>query len=201
MNIYYIGGSPCSGKSTMAEILAKKYDLHYFKVDDYIDKYLQLGAEKGYEICKKMSAMSWDEIWMRDPVLQCAEEVQWYEEIFGFVQEDLNNIVCKKAIITEGAAYMPKLMLGINIPYNRYFSLTPEREFQIFHYSKREFVPYILRDCTDKETAFTNWMNRDILFAKEVQKQCEITGYKSMINKGERSVEKMVDEIGKHFGF
>lgn len=40
MNVYYIGGSPCSGKSTTAEILSKKYDLYYFKVDDYLDKYI-----------------------------------------------------------------------------------------------------------------------------------------------------------------
>ena len=26
-NIYYIGGSPCSGKSTVTEILAAKYHL------------------------------------------------------------------------------------------------------------------------------------------------------------------------------
>ena len=25
MNTYYIGGSPCSGKSTVAELLSKKY--------------------------------------------------------------------------------------------------------------------------------------------------------------------------------
>lgn len=30
--IYYIGGSPCAGKSTVAEILSQKYDLYYFKV-------------------------------------------------------------------------------------------------------------------------------------------------------------------------
>ena len=201
MNIYYIGGSPCSGKSTTAEILSKKYDLYYFKVDDYLDKYMQLGAEKGYEICKKHSGLSWEQIWMRDPMLQCEEEFQWYEEVFEFVQKDLDMISCKNGIITEGAAYLPKLVKSINVPYNRYISVTPEKEFQLFHYSKREFVPYILRECTDKEKAFSNWMERDILFAKDIQKQCEITGYKSIINRGEQAVEEMVDEIERHFGF
>lgn len=49
MNIYYIGGSPCSGKSTTAKILSEKYGLYYFAVDDYLDKYLESGAKKGYE--------------------------------------------------------------------------------------------------------------------------------------------------------
>jgi len=29
INTYYIGGSPCAGKSTVAEILAQKYNLHH----------------------------------------------------------------------------------------------------------------------------------------------------------------------------
>ena len=31
--IYYIGGSPCSGKSSVAEILSQKYGLYYFKLN------------------------------------------------------------------------------------------------------------------------------------------------------------------------
>ena len=31
MNIYYIGGSPCAGKSSVAEILLRRYGLNYFK--------------------------------------------------------------------------------------------------------------------------------------------------------------------------
>ena len=32
---YILGGSPCSGKSTIAERLAAEFDLHYYKVDDH----------------------------------------------------------------------------------------------------------------------------------------------------------------------
>ncbi len=44
MKSYYIGGSPCAGKSTVAEILSQEYDLYYFKVDDFLDGYTKLGA-------------------------------------------------------------------------------------------------------------------------------------------------------------
>ncbi|MDE7321137.1 MAG: hypothetical protein K2N73_00140 [Lachnospiraceae bacterium] len=78
INIYFMGGSPCSGKSTTAEIISEKNVLYYFKVDDFIDKYTRMGAEKGYEICKKQISMSAEEIWMREPSLQCREEVMFY---------------------------------------------------------------------------------------------------------------------------
>ncbi len=38
MAVYFIGGSPCSGKSTVARALSARYDLTYFKVDDHLDR-------------------------------------------------------------------------------------------------------------------------------------------------------------------
>ena len=198
-NIYYIGGSPCSGKSTVTEILAAKYHLFYFKVDDFIDKYLKMGASKGYEICKKQDSLRADEIWMREPVLQCQEELLYYKETFAFVLEDLMQIK-EKDIITEGAAYLPELMRKLNISNNRYISITPTRDFQISHYKKREWISFVLEGCSDKEKAFSNWMERDILFAKEVQKQCIKENYVSIINDGKIEVDEYVHRIAAHFG-
>lgn len=200
IDIYYIGGSPCSGKSTVAEVLSKKYDLHYFKVDDYLDKYMKKGALYKKEICLKVEAMTPEEIWMRDPLVQCEEELLIYEEIFEFILEDLKQINCKNGIITEGAAYLPKLAKYFNIPVGRYISITPSKEFQIFHYSKREWVPYVLAECSDKKKSFENWMNRDVLFAEAVQQQCKELRYVSLINNGELSVEELVDKVVSHFG-
>ena len=196
---YYIGGSPCSGKSTVTEILAKKHDLYYFKVDDFLDDYIEKGAQKGYPICKKIQAMTADETWMRNPKIQCEEELLWYQEVFEFVCEDINKIQNVNGIITEGAAYLPTLMKSINIPTNQYLSITPTKDFQVFHYRKREWIPYILNDCTDKDKAFENWMERDVLFAIEIQNQCEESDYLSLINNGEMSVDEMVRFVENHF--
>lgn len=194
---YYIGGSPCSGKSTIAEILSAKYNLHYFKVDDFLDKYTKLGALKGYEICKKQDRMNAEEIWMREPTLQCREEFIFYEEIFEFVLEDLNQIKSKE-IITEGAAYLPKLMKRLNVSSDRYISIIPSKDFQVSHYKKRVWVPFVLEGCRDKETAFSNWMERDILFAEEVQKQCDKEKYISILNDGSIEVDELVNKVATY---
>ena len=70
MNIYYIGGSPCAGKSSVAEILSKKHDLYYFKTDDFLDRYMQTGARKGYSVCRKVTSMNAEQVWMREPLVQ-----------------------------------------------------------------------------------------------------------------------------------
>ena len=192
MKIYYIGGSPCAGKSTVAEILSKKHDLYFFKVDDFLDKYKEdANAIIGH----------FEQIWMRDPLLQCEEEFEWYKEVFEYVIADLQQITCKNGIITEGAAYVPKLIKQLGISSERYIAITPTPEFQVFHFKKREFVPYILEGCSDMEKAFDNWMSRDILFAKEVQRQCREEGYVSVINDGSMKIDELVDIVSKHFGW
>lgn len=51
--ILCIGGSPCAGKNTVAERISKEYGAYYYKVDDHIDEFINLAAEKGYTTCKK----------------------------------------------------------------------------------------------------------------------------------------------------
>ena len=95
---------------------------------------------------------------------------------------------------------MPKLMKRLGIPHRRYIAVTPAKEFQISHYKKREFVPYVLEGCSDREKAFSNWMDRDILFAEEVQKQCGEEKYASIFNDGSIKIEELVNRVAIHFG-
>lgn len=140
------------------------------------------------------------ETWMRSPVVQRDEEIQYYEEIFEFVLQDLEKLSDKKAIITEGAAYLPQLMNKIGIPQSRYLAITPSAEFQISHYRQRDWIHYILDECTDKETAFDNWMQRDILFAEHVTAMCREHDYFSILNDGSASIDDLISAVSSHFG-
>lgn len=200
MTVYMIGGSPCSGKSTVAEALAEKCGLAYFKVDDHLEKYMEQGAADGKKCCAAVQSMSPEQIWMREPVQQCEEELAIYREIFSYVLADLEKVDAANGVITEGAAWLPALAREAGIPAARYLSITPTKEFQVFHYRQREWVPYVLAACSDKEKAFTNWMDRDHLFAKAVEQQCAECGYTSLVNAGELPAEQWVSRVAEHFG-
>jgi len=64
--IYYIGGSPCAGKSTVAEMLSKKYSLYYFKADDFLETYMKAGASQGDPICREIISAKRTQNWMRN---------------------------------------------------------------------------------------------------------------------------------------
>lgn len=183
-----IGGSPCSGKSTVAERIAAEYSALYYKVDDDLGRYLHAAAENGCSACRACAAMSPDEIWMRDPAIQCAEEFQIYDEISESVFAHLHQIDAE-LIVTEGAAYTPQIMHTRGI--RECIAIIPTPDFQVSHYKEREWVQYVLAGCTDAEQAFRNWMERDILFARQVQADCEAYGIPCIVNDGTTGLDAM----------
>ena len=200
-NIYYIGGSPCSGKSTIAELLCKKYDFIYYKVDDYLNEYITQAAKCNDTICAKVIKMSPEEIWMRDPSIQNEEEFQIYREIHPFIHNELCKLANKNNVITEGAAFLPEIIHQLAVPQDHYVCITPTKEFQIYHYRQREWIPYILEGCSNKDEAFMNWMERDALFAEQIRSQCKELGYYSITNDGTHSIDSMLSDICQHYHF
>lgn len=198
MDIFYIGGSPCSGKSTIAEALSERYSLAYYKVDDRLETFTSRGAAAGRPVCQRILHMTADETWMRPPHLQCREELDYYAEITPFVTEELRQLPNQR-ILAEGAAFLPLLIQAQGIPLTRYIAIILSRDFQISRYRQRPWVPHLLRDYTDPEAAFANWMERDALFAEDIRRQCMQSGYSCLLTDDSISPEERLAQVAAYF--
>ena len=190
--ILFIGGSPCSGKSTVAELIAQEYGAFYFKADELLGEWTETAASRGGIACTAVRKLTSDGIWLREPSIQCEEEFQIYSELAPLIFDkiaQLNN----DFIITEGAAYTPQVMSSRNA--GSYITIVPSPEFQISRYKEREWVQYVLADCSDKEKAFDNWMQRDVLFAERVKAECEKLEIPCIVNDGSRSVDEIYQTV------
>lgn len=197
--IYYIGGSPCSGKSTLAEMMEKKYNYKYFKLDDQLEEYMKKGKTDGKPSSSGYFEMTPDEIWLRAPEAQNTEEFEIYREIFEYALMDLKRISQDTPIIAEGAGFLPELMKKIGVPKNEYVCIVPTKEFQCEKYSQRPWIPYILEGCSDKKLAFKNWMDRDALFAIDAAMSAKKLGYTAIIVDGTASIEENLAVAEKVF--
>lgn len=196
--ILFIGGSPCSGKSTVAERMEKEFGMKYFKADDYLDDFMNRAAKRKLPVCKAAMAMKADEIWMRDPQEQCDEEFAIYREIAGYTFEELNRIKAP-LIIAEGAGFTPEVMKKYKT--DKYVCIIPTPDFQISHYRQRSWVPYVLDGCTDQDKAFDNWMQRDILYAAKIREECAEQGIPCLVNDGSYSEDSMFRQVAELLGF
>ncbi|MFC1997796.1 hypothetical protein ACFLXI_09390, partial [Chloroflexota bacterium] len=178
---YILGGSPCSGKSTIAGKLSARFHLNYYKVDDHFQEHVKRCNPEMHPVMHKISKMGWNEIWSRPVSVLVKEELEYYRELFGMILQDLGKYESDWPLIVEGAALLPELINRTSIDPDRVLYMVPTKEFQIHHYSQREFIQYILKDCKDPEAAFDNWMMRDHLFGKEILRQAQIFGFRTII--------------------
>ena len=65
--IYWIGGSPCAGKSAIAETLSEQFALNYYKVDDHFERHISQTNQDEHPACSLFKSQSSEEIWMTTP--------------------------------------------------------------------------------------------------------------------------------------
>lgn len=196
MMLYMIGGSPCSGKSTIASLLARQYQLLHIKLDDFVDEMMSQASVDSQPICLLRQDRNPEQIWMRNPEEMADEGCRFYEEIFPYVKSYLIKNQ-DRPLLVEGAGLLPHLVKELEWPASSYLCLTPTADFQKKHYKQREWVPYVLEGTTNPEQAFENWMQRDILFAQMVRKEAMKLGYPSLIADGSQSEKQTVEEVAR----
>jgi hypothetical protein len=196
---FILGGSPCSGKSTIAERLSKDFDLPYYKVDDHDMRHLEIANQKDHPTMVAYAKMNWDQIWSRPVDLQVREEFAFYKERFEMILDDLLNFENRVNIVMEGAAFLPSLVHSWGVPAHRTIFLVPTKEFQIEHYSKRPWIKSILNSCKNPQQAFSNWMERDYLFGQEIIRQAPRYNYRYIIIDENSKVDDLYSMVKKHF--
>lgn len=194
---YLIGGSPCSGKSTIVSNLADRYQLIPIKLDDLVEGFTQAARRDGAPISTLREMRTADQIWLREPAAMAEEEWSFYEEIFPYLRQYLVENQ-DKPMILEGAGLLPHLISSLDLDVS-YLCITPSADFQKEQYAKREWVPYVLQNSSNPQLAFDNWMNRDILFAKRCRREAERLSYPQLLTDGSRTIEEMTEKVAQIF--
>jgi hypothetical protein len=190
---------PCAGKSSICEILASRFDLAIYRVDEAFDVHAQRLDPDLHPTLTKWLASSWNQRWMQpiDKLIQ--EAIACYQEHFTMVLEDILRMPQHKPLLVEGTALLPRQVIGVVAKRNRAIWVVPTADFQREHYSKRKWVCDILAQCDDSEAAFNNWMMRDVEFAHWVAAEVNVLGLGLLQVDGRHTVEENAIRVANHF--
>jgi 2-phosphoglycerate kinase len=200
-NVFWLGGSPCSGKSSISRILASRFDLDLYHVDEAFETHTQRLDFVHQPALAKWRASSWDERWMQ-PINSLVQDViACYREHFVLIREDIFERSKRKSLLVEGTALLPRLVASVLTKRSHAIWMVASADFQRTNYSAREWAWDIVAQCRDPEAAFHNWMERDIRFAKWVE--AEITALDLPILKvdGNRTLQENAEAVATHFQF
>ena len=198
-NVFWLGGSPCSGKSSISLILASRFDLDVYHVDDAFETHTQRLDPVHHPALTKWRESSWDERWMQ-PIDNLVQDViACYREHFALIREDILEMPKRKSLLVEGTALLPRLVASVVTKRSHAIWIIPSADFQRAHYSKRDWARNIVAQCNDPEVAFHNWMERDIRFAAWVESEAIALKLSILRVDGKRTLAENAEAVATHF--
>ncbi|WP_430510173.1 hypothetical protein [Gottfriedia solisilvae] len=198
--IYWIGGSACAGKSTLANMIADKYKMDLYSCDEHFYEHLSNISAINYPAMYKVSKMNANEaFYLRDIEEQLSVYTQSFIEDFQFVMNDILN-THTSSIVVEGNQLLPSLVFPYLRKKQNAVWIIPTESFQKNHYKKREWLKDILESTDDPTVSFDNWMKRDALFAKYIYHEAKKLKLQTLLVDGSNNIDENFNYIERIFG-
>ncbi len=199
--IYWIGGSACAGKSSLARMYADKYGFELYACDEHCEKHMQNISRDEQPAMHRVAMMNPNEaFYTRDVQEQLRLYIQFFREDFSFVLKDLAarpNV----PIVVEGNQLLPHLVLPHLRPNHKGIWIIPSERFQREQYSQRSWIQELLQQTEDPAVSFNNWMSRDALFAELVQQEANHLKLNLLTVDGVKSLQENFELIEEYFSF
>ena len=197
--VFWLGGSPCAGKSSIGKILAKRFCLDVYHVDEAFDLHLQQIDAAQQPALMKWRESSWNQRWMQ-PIDDLVQDVAaCYREHFGLVYEDVLKVPGGNNLLVEGTALLPRQVASVLTQREQAIWLIPSAEFQREHYSERDWAGDIMAQCDEPEAAFRNWMDRDVRFAEWVAAKAAALNLAILRVDGKQTLDENAASVAAHF--
>ena len=197
--VFWLGGSPCSGKTSISEIIARRFGLDVYHVDEAFESHAQRFDPLRQPALTKWSKSSWNQRWMQPVDSLVQDVIACYREHFTLILEDIFSLPKRRALLVEGSALPPAQVRSVLSSPSHAVWLIPSADFQITHYSKRDWVRSILAQCSQPDVAFQNWMERDIRFAQWIEAEASATHLSLLRVDGNRTIEENAAAVARHF--
>lgn len=206
MNTYWIVGSPCAGKTTIADMLAQEHNLRVYHLDRYYESYLRradpdkhpyLTHIKSVGLSRFLS-LPYDEQLNRVKHIS-AEQFEFILADVGAWQEDDPDT----PILIEGANIRIEDVLPQIDTLNQLICIVPTEEFLLKTYPRRgTWVQDVLANFPNGErlNVFEQWLTRDSHHAQWAMKTATEHGIKLLQVDGSHRILENGAIVESHFG-
>lgn len=199
--LYWLGGSPCGGKSSVADWLSHHLNIPVYHIDDHINRHLAMITPEKQPALYRWQTRTWDERWLQPLERLLQDAIDCYTEHFHLLLPEVLALAGAEALIVEGNPPLPSLIQPyLATPAHGIHLVSPPALLRQY-YQQRDWAGTILKQCSDPEQAFNNWMERDIAFAHYIEEQSRQYHLRCLISDDKLSIESKAKKVAKHYGF
>ncbi len=199
MNRFWLGGSACAGKTSIARHLAAEHGLTLYSCDDHFEEHRLRADPARHPHFHRLMNAPMEELWARPAGVQAAKLLHFYQDELDMVIEDLQRL--PGPVLVEGVGLLPERIAAVCPGPHRALWLISTPEFRRQAYLKRgPLVPKLLSRCTEPEEAFIRWMERDDQIAGRLAAGARRSGLSVLKVNGRQTLEKTARTVAERFG-
>ncbi len=198
MNRFWLGGSACAGKTSVARILAAEHGLTLYSCDDHFEEHRRRADPARHPNFHRLMDAPMEELWARPVSVQAAELFRFYQDELDMVLEDLQRL--EGPVLVEGVGLLPERIAEVCPDPRRALWLISTPEFRRQAYLKRgPMVRRLLSQCREPEKAFIRWMERDDRVAGRLATGVRRSGLSVLKVNGRQTVEEVARQVAERF--
>ena len=202
--VYWMGGSPCAGKTTIAHILAQEYGWQTYHIDRHVETYLKDATDQAQPtLCAYRRGGL--RAFLSDPPQKQLEAVQAIShEQFSFILAAVRKMDDSAPILIEGANMLVQDVLSAAVDLAHIIWLVPTEEFLLRAYPRRgTWVQDVLRQNFPEEQRleiFDHWMLRDSMMAEWTANEARKHDVAVITVDGSQSIRENAALVAHYFG-
>ncbi|MEU8621531.1 hypothetical protein [Streptomyces sp. NPDC048623] len=197
----WIGGAQWSGKTTVAELIARKYGLTVYHYD-----YHDARGHQDRRIARRVALgepvedPTPDHVWLdQDPEEMAAETLAGFPVRFEWALDDLRALFTDRPAIAEGWGLRPELVAPLLDSLRRMVVLVPTEDFRQHQLRTLPRAGTLNVPVTDPARSQANRLARDRLVAEDAARNARRLGIRVIEVDGTLDAVAVAAEVAEHF--
>ena len=206
-HVYWIGGPPDAGKTTVSRIVAEALGGVAYRQDGEEPNHLRKSDPathpRGARLQTLIETLTerelFETLWLgKSPETMARDARLSWDERIDFICDDLLELPTDRPIVAEGPGFFPNVIVPLLTDPRSAIWLVPTAEFKRESHARREKSAW--RTMTsDPERALRNHIERDIIMAGMYRDALAAYGLPWIEVDGSKPVEVIADEVARRF--
>ncbi len=198
-HVLWLGGTPCSGKTSVAKWLVEHYAVQLYHYDKHERRHMAECIPEQQPEMSAYTAMDMDTRWVHRPVAEMvrATEAAWRER-FPMVIDDLRALPSTTPILAEGPGLLPLVVAPFLQHVRQAVWLVPTEAFKRATQPTRGGAP--ANQTSNPEQAYRNLIDLDLQLAMNVKRQAAELGLTVFEVDGTKSIDAIAAQVADRFG-
>jgi hypothetical protein len=197
-HVLWLGGPPCSGKTSISLLLAGRHDLRSYNSDLHAWEHHDKAVERGWTAGTFWETATPDERWLSSMGAIIRQTLAANAERCWLMVEDIEALPSSPLVVAEGTPLVPWRVADFVAGPGHAVWLVPTPEFQRARLLERPTVEF--DRTSDPERALENRIAREIAVGELIERDAQERGFRVISVDGSLGVDEVAAQVEEAFG-